>query len=101
MTVQADRLNFLRFISHFRAVHRGASVAGLRTTSVRKLLPEYVCVSLSLCFSTTVMFINCTLSYTHTHTHTLTHSLIYCVDHGVSYALSIPLMESHVDCSTI
>ncbi|KAL1817703.1 hypothetical protein ACET3Z_020277 [Daucus carota] len=40
MTVQADRLNFLRFISHFRAVHRGASVAGLRTTSVRKLLPE-------------------------------------------------------------
>lgn len=42
MTVQADRLNFLRFISHFRAVHRGASVAGLRTTSVRKLLPEYV-----------------------------------------------------------
>ncbi|CAA3022495.1 DNA-directed RNA polymerase I subunit 2 [Olea europaea subsp. europaea] len=40
MTVQADRLNFLRFISHFRAVHRGASFAGLRTTSVRKLLPE-------------------------------------------------------------
>ncbi|KAL8145296.1 DNA-directed RNA polymerase I subunit 2 [Apium graveolens] len=40
MSVQADRLNFLRFISHFRAVHRGASVAGLRTTSVRKLLPE-------------------------------------------------------------
>lgn len=40
MTVQAERLNFLRFISHFRAVHRGASFAGLRTTSVRKLLPE-------------------------------------------------------------
>lgn len=41
MTVQAERLNFLRFIAHFRAVHRGSSVAGLRTTSVRKLLPEY------------------------------------------------------------
>ncbi|KVI11384.1 DNA-directed RNA polymerase, subunit 2 [Cynara cardunculus var. scolymus] len=40
MTVQAERLNFLRFVSHFRAVHRGSSLAGLRTTSVRKLLPE-------------------------------------------------------------
>ncbi|KAH0784383.1 hypothetical protein KY290_003981, partial [Solanum tuberosum] len=40
MTVQAEKLNFLRFLSHFRAVHRGASFAGLRTTSVRKLLPE-------------------------------------------------------------
>ncbi|XP_028963223.2 DNA-directed RNA polymerase I subunit 2 [Malus domestica] len=40
LTVQAERLNYLRFISHFRAVHRGASFAGLRTTSVRKLLPE-------------------------------------------------------------
>lgn len=40
MTVMAERLNYLRFISHFRAVHRGASFAGLRTTSVRKLLPE-------------------------------------------------------------
>ncbi|GKV39647.1 hypothetical protein SLEP1_g47390 [Rubroshorea leprosula] len=39
-TVQAERLNYLRFISFFRAVHRGASFAGLRTTSVRKLLPE-------------------------------------------------------------
>ncbi|KAK9284078.1 hypothetical protein L1049_012338 [Liquidambar formosana] len=40
MTVQAERLNFLRYLSHFRAVHRGSSFAGLRTTSVRKLLPE-------------------------------------------------------------
>ncbi|KAJ9565718.1 hypothetical protein OSB04_001684 [Centaurea solstitialis] len=40
MTVMAERLNFLRFVSHFRAVHRGSSFAGLRTTSVRKLLPE-------------------------------------------------------------
>lgn len=40
MTIQAERLNFLRFISHFRSVHRGASFAKMRTTSVRKLLPE-------------------------------------------------------------
>ncbi|VVA32071.1 PREDICTED: DNA-directed RNA polymerase [Prunus dulcis] len=40
LTVQAERLNYLRYLSHFRAVHRGASFAGLRTTSVRKLLPE-------------------------------------------------------------
>ncbi|KAI9111297.1 hypothetical protein K1719_017709 [Acacia pycnantha] len=39
-SVQAERLNFLRFLSHFRAVHRGASFAGLRTTTVRKLLPD-------------------------------------------------------------
>ncbi|KAF7836196.1 DNA-directed RNA polymerase I subunit 2 [Senna tora] len=39
-TVMAERLNFLRFLSHFRAVHRGASFAGLRTTTVRKLLPD-------------------------------------------------------------
>lgn len=38
--VQADRLNFLRFLSTFRAVHRGSAFAGARTTSVRKLLPE-------------------------------------------------------------
>ncbi|CAL1402187.1 unnamed protein product [Linum trigynum] len=40
LTVQAERLNYLRFLSFFRAVHRGATFAGLRTTSVRKLLPE-------------------------------------------------------------
>ncbi|XP_072962703.1 DNA-directed RNA polymerase I subunit 2 [Typha angustifolia] len=40
MTIQAERLNYCRFISHFRAVHRGASFAKMRTTSVRKLLPE-------------------------------------------------------------
>ncbi|KAE8711944.1 Polynucleotide adenylyltransferase family protein [Hibiscus syriacus] len=39
-TVQAERLNYHQFISFFRSVHRGASFAGLRTTSVRKLLPE-------------------------------------------------------------
>ncbi|WJX93025.1 DNA-directed RNA polymerase I subunit RPA2 [Trifolium repens] len=39
-TVMAERLNFLRFLSHFRAVHRGAAFAGARNTTVRKLLPE-------------------------------------------------------------
>jgi DNA-directed RNA polymerase I subunit RPA2 len=29
-----------RYISHFRAIHRGAYFAQLRTTAVRKLLPE-------------------------------------------------------------
>jgi DNA-directed RNA polymerase I subunit RPA2 len=38
----AERLNFLRFLSHFRAVHRGAAFAGARNTTVRKLLPELV-----------------------------------------------------------
>ncbi|CAH1450244.1 unnamed protein product [Lactuca virosa] len=33
MAVQAERQNFLRFLSHFRAVHRGSSLAGLRATS--------------------------------------------------------------------
>ncbi|KAI5063258.1 hypothetical protein GOP47_0021805, partial [Adiantum capillus-veneris] len=39
-TVVAERLNYLRFISHFRSVHRGAYFQALRTTTVRKLLPE-------------------------------------------------------------
>ncbi len=40
LTVVADKLNFFRFISHFRCVHRGAFFAEMRTTAVRKLLPE-------------------------------------------------------------
>ena len=39
-TVVAEKINFLRFISHFRMIHRGAFFAELKTTSVRKLLPE-------------------------------------------------------------
>ena len=31
---------FRRYLSHFRAIHRGAYFAQLRTTTVRKLLPE-------------------------------------------------------------
>ncbi|XP_058097743.1 DNA-directed RNA polymerase I subunit 2 isoform X2 [Magnolia sinica] len=40
MTILAEKLNFLRFLSHFRSVHRGAFFTGMRTTDVRKLLPE-------------------------------------------------------------
>lgn len=36
----ADKLNFMRYLSHFRCVHRGAFFSQMRTTSVRKLLPE-------------------------------------------------------------
>ncbi|RKP34163.1 hypothetical protein BJ085DRAFT_17078 [Dimargaris cristalligena] len=39
-TIIAEKLNFLRYISHFRCVHRGAFFATMKTTSVRKLLPE-------------------------------------------------------------
>ncbi|XP_057292980.1 DNA-directed RNA polymerase I subunit RPA2-like isoform X4 [Hydractinia symbiolongicarpus] len=38
--VIADKLNFMRYLSHFRCVHRGAFFSQMRTTSVRKLLPE-------------------------------------------------------------
>ncbi|XP_076461526.1 DNA-directed RNA polymerase I subunit RPA2-like [Babylonia areolata] len=40
LSVVADKLNFYRFISHFRSVHRGAFFTQMRTTGVRKLLPE-------------------------------------------------------------
>ncbi|XP_064648156.1 DNA-directed RNA polymerase I subunit RPA2-like [Lineus longissimus] len=40
LTVVADKLNFFRYVSHFRCVHRGAFFAQMRTTAVRKLLPE-------------------------------------------------------------
>lgn len=39
-SVVAERLNFLRYICHFRALHRGAFYAAMRSTKVRKLLPE-------------------------------------------------------------
>ncbi|RKO93987.1 hypothetical protein BDK51DRAFT_21244, partial [Blyttiomyces helicus] len=39
-TIIAEKLNFYRYISHFRSVHRGAFFAELKTTTVRKLLPE-------------------------------------------------------------
>ena len=39
-TIVAEKINFYRYLSHFRSVHRGAFFAQLRTTAVRKLLPE-------------------------------------------------------------
>lgn len=40
LSVVADKLNFVRYLSHFRCVHRGAAFAKMRTTTVRRLLPE-------------------------------------------------------------
>ncbi|ORX84247.1 beta and beta-prime subunits of DNA dependent RNA-polymerase [Anaeromyces robustus] len=39
-TVVAEKLNYYRYLSHFRSIHRGSFFAELKTTSVRKLLPE-------------------------------------------------------------
>ncbi|EEP76217.1 DNA-directed RNA polymerase I polypeptide 2 [Uncinocarpus reesii 1704] len=39
-TIMAEKINFYRFISHFRMIHRGSFFAQLKTTTVRKLLPE-------------------------------------------------------------
>ena len=39
-TIVAEKLNWFRYISHFRCIHRGAFFAELKTTTVRKLLPE-------------------------------------------------------------
>ncbi|XP_054157699.1 DNA-directed RNA polymerase I subunit RPA2-like [Oppia nitens] len=40
ITVMADKINWMRFLSHFRAVHRGAFFAEMKTTACRKLYPE-------------------------------------------------------------
>ena len=39
-TVMAEKINFYRFISHFRCIHRGSYFSQMKTTTVRKLLPE-------------------------------------------------------------
>ncbi|KAG4304220.1 hypothetical protein PORY_002401 [Pneumocystis oryctolagi] len=39
-TIIAEKLNFYRYLSHFRMVHRGVFFADVKTTTVRKLLPE-------------------------------------------------------------
>lgn len=36
----AERLNYMRFVSHLRCIHRGAFFAEMKTTTVRKLLAE-------------------------------------------------------------
>jgi DNA-directed RNA polymerase I subunit RPA2 len=45
-TIVAERLNYLRYLSHFQSVHRGQFFTTMKTTTVRKLLPEswgYLC----------------------------------------------------------
>lgn len=39
-TIVAERLNYLRYMSHFQSVHRGQFFTTMKTTAVRKLLPE-------------------------------------------------------------
>ncbi|GFE54518.1 DNA-directed RNA polymerase I subunit [Babesia ovis] len=40
LTVVAERINYHRFMSHFRSLHRGSIFAKMRSTDVRKLLGE-------------------------------------------------------------
>ena len=39
-TIIAEKLNFFRYLAHYRSIHRGSFFAELKTTTVRKLLPE-------------------------------------------------------------
>eukprot|EP00940_MAST-03C_sp_MAST-3C-sp2_P000348 g348.t1 len=39
-TIVAEKLNWLRYIAHYRSVHRGRFFTEMKTTTVRKLLPE-------------------------------------------------------------
>jgi DNA-directed RNA polymerase beta subunit len=39
-SVVAEKINYLRYMSHFRAIHRGTFFTTMRTTAVRKLLPD-------------------------------------------------------------
>ena len=40
LTIMAERINYMRYLAHFRSVHRGAFFTSMKTTAVRKLLPE-------------------------------------------------------------
>ena len=39
-TIVAERLNYFRYLAHYRSVHRGQFFTTMKTTDVRKLLPE-------------------------------------------------------------
>ena len=39
-TVVAEKLNVMRYLSHFRSVHRGAFFSEMKTTTVSQLLPS-------------------------------------------------------------
>lgn len=40
LVIVTENINRMRYMSHFRAVHRGAFFTTMRTTDVRKLLPD-------------------------------------------------------------
>ena len=40
MTIMAENINRMRYMSHFRAIHRGSFFQEMRTTEVRALLPD-------------------------------------------------------------
>ena len=40
LTIMAENINRMRYMSHFRAVHRGSFFQEMRTTEVRALLPD-------------------------------------------------------------
>ncbi|CAG0887012.1 unnamed protein product [Cyprideis torosa] len=40
LVIMAENINWTRYISHFRAIHRGSFFTEMRTTEVRKLLPD-------------------------------------------------------------
>ena len=73
-TIIAEKLNWQRYISHFRCIHRGAFFAELKTTTVRKLLPE--------AWGKTQLAFRCCLAH---------FSVL-----EVSYVLYIPLMVRRV-----
>jgi DNA-directed RNA polymerase I subunit RPA2 len=40
LSIIAERINYCRYLAHFRSVHRGAFFTTMKTTAVRYLLPE-------------------------------------------------------------
>ena len=39
-TIVAEKLNYFRYLAHYRSVHRGQFFTTMKTTDVRKLMPE-------------------------------------------------------------
>jgi len=40
LTILAENINRMRYMSHFRSIHRGAFFQEMRTSEPRQLLPE-------------------------------------------------------------
>jgi DNA-directed RNA polymerase I subunit RPA2 len=40
LSILAENINRMRYMSHFRAIHRGSFFQEMRTTEVRQLLPD-------------------------------------------------------------